>query len=517
MKLRILQVLALALIIAGSSCNNGTGNKSDKDSALTTKHKYMRYNANSPGGQKALAAMQKALDSMRKMDCSNVLSLYYQGAMHWIPDTINNNTLCPSYANKSQLKKAWDNCTHVPGIEINFLAWHRLYIWHFEEIVRKLSGDADFALPYWGYTDTTNLFANRVMNEMMRKEGSSLFEKSRFQPLNEGKPISGAIVKALDLKPLMRLKDVYLFTKTIDNAPHGAMHNYIGGGNANTYDIFNPIYNCNCNNTGPANDTCNGGLMANVPSAGFDPIFYLHHSNIDRIWQQWTNSPNGKLVTVDDLKAYPWGYTFFNPDGSEKDYTAEEVIAAIYNVDYEYDDTPTPAEAKDDATKAKKQPSLFLSAKKFADTVVSQKINKVMTDNTISFSVKNDAPKLQTLLKKDNSPKNTIIVMKVSFTREPKGIYQVYINQPKGQALNPDGDYFAGFMTFFGAKHHAQHIQGNTLSATGRAEKVFLFEMTDQFNTTNAAQKGTYEVSIVNEEGKGAAAITVESVSVIVK
>jgi tyrosinase len=27
-----------------------------------------------------------------------------------------------------------------------------------------------------------------------------------------------------------------------------------------------------------------GGDMASVPSAAYDPIFYLHHANIDRLW-----------------------------------------------------------------------------------------------------------------------------------------------------------------------------------------------------------------------------------------
>ena len=38
-----------------------------------------------------------------------------------------------------------------------------------------------------------------------------------------------------------------------------------------------------------------GGDMSSVPSAGFDPIFYLHHANIDRLWANWQASHPGAL------------------------------------------------------------------------------------------------------------------------------------------------------------------------------------------------------------------------------
>ena len=34
---------------------------------------------------------------MRAKDCSDPTSWYYQGAIHWIPDTIQDNKLCPFY------------------------------------------------------------------------------------------------------------------------------------------------------------------------------------------------------------------------------------------------------------------------------------------------------------------------------------------------------------------------------------------------------------------------------------
>jgi len=112
--------------------------------------KFIRRNIHSKEAQADVEALNKALSIMRQKSCSDPTSWYYQGAIHWIPDTIKNQNLCDSYHNISQLKEAWDNCTHTKESEIHFLVWHRLYIYHFEKIVRKLSGKKDFALPYWG-------------------------------------------------------------------------------------------------------------------------------------------------------------------------------------------------------------------------------------------------------------------------------------------------------------------------------------------------------------------------------
>jgi len=38
-----------------------------------------------------------------------------------------------------------------------------------------------------------------------------------------------------------------------------------------------------------------GGNMGSVPYAGFDPIFWLHHANVDRLWAVWQASNSGPL------------------------------------------------------------------------------------------------------------------------------------------------------------------------------------------------------------------------------
>jgi tyrosinase len=36
-----------------------------------------------------------------------------------------------------------------------------------------------------------------------------------------------------------------------------------------------------------------GGAMSQVPTAGYDPVFMMHHSMIDRLWYLWQTGPHG--------------------------------------------------------------------------------------------------------------------------------------------------------------------------------------------------------------------------------
>ena len=57
---------------------------------------------------------------------------------------------------RAQAEATWGKCPHSSGqtsFAANFFHWHRMYVFFFERIVRNLSGDDGFALPYWGYMD----------------------------------------------------------------------------------------------------------------------------------------------------------------------------------------------------------------------------------------------------------------------------------------------------------------------------------------------------------------------------
>jgi hypothetical protein len=441
-------------------------------SDTSSETRFVRSNVNSTKGQSDLEAMNTALSIMREKGCTDPMSWYYQGAMHWIPDSIGKNPLCESYSTVADLKEAWDNCTHSPSgkEKIHFLVWHRLYIWHFEKIVRKLSGKKDFALPYWSYTN--NNLTDRTLPAILRNPNSSLYESCRFDSLNNGYPISGEIERALDMTKLMSYTDYKTFCLNMNAAPHGAMHDYIGAGNDTTglLKFNNPI-------TGTITNT---GLMGWVPTAGFDPVFWLHHSNIDRLWQQWTNSPNGKMITLEELKSVEWPYVFFDENGKKVEYTMEQVIDIIYDMDYDFDDTKVYSKEKPLLTNGAQSKTLFSHN---ANAKVNNGLTKIKVENH--------------LLKSSNTTFSKMnMEVSVSFNKVPRGVYEVYLNVPSNEMPHPSSRYFVGFMNFFG---YDSKMQGKScrkgcctpLNTNGRPYTNFYYELSKE-----SVASGEYNVTI---------------------
>ena len=156
----------------------------------------------------------------------------------------------------------WCTCEHRTN---QFLTWHRMYMYYFEQVLRQASGDPTLTLPFWDYATDPKLpvalRATTYVNESGQTVPNPLRAAARRPNLNNGSAgLSANTVSSANAMAATTLTD---FSSRLETAPHGAVHCSIPSG------------------------SCPNGLMGAVASAALDPIFYLHHANMDRLYQCW--------------------------------------------------------------------------------------------------------------------------------------------------------------------------------------------------------------------------------------
>jgi Common central domain of tyrosinase len=229
---------------------------------------------------------------------------YFQAAMHWT--TKPPSQLPPGW------QKWWDHCTHESGqqsTEEFFLPWHRAYIYWFEVLIRsyvkQLGGPEDWTLPYWNYSGDYE--PNNPKGPWPRSVLPWVFGQAKL-PDNSVNPLfldtsRRGLQPGIQLRPTTPyyyqaydFTDYLDFNQTLDQTIHGAVHGDTGSGD------------------GVVSRT---GWMQSVPPAAFDPIFFLHHAEIDRFWVGWlknvpgTSNPtnSGWLDATDDPeRANRWNF-----------------------------------------------------------------------------------------------------------------------------------------------------------------------------------------------------------------
>jgi tyrosinase len=158
-----------------------------------------------------------------------------------------------------------------------FLPWHRAYILSFERICQELSGKPDFALPYWDWT---------VDREFPR----AFSESNRANPLFDPRPgVARGLALADDMvgprviSRIMNSPDFEAFGSTRPRGQNSTSPRWQQRAGSRTELEFNP-------HDGVHQSL--GGNMAIIPWASRDPIFYLHHANVDRLWTAWNRRGN---------------------------------------------------------------------------------------------------------------------------------------------------------------------------------------------------------------------------------
>ena len=194
-----------------------------------------------------LVGYRKAITAMKKLDPTNPCSWAYQAAIH-------GTTLTP-------VQTAWNTCEHGATY---FWSWHRMELYWFERIIRKYSGMYDWAIPYWDWTNAAEL----QLPPQFRVAGSVLYEAGRNAAMNNG---TGSLSATIPDSTANGLNNLNFFSAAgAISGTHGSIHVAIGGN------------------------------MGSVGTAARDPIFWVHHSQCDRLWNLWLALGNGRSSPTGD-------------------------------------------------------------------------------------------------------------------------------------------------------------------------------------------------------------------------
>ncbi len=164
-------------------------------------------------------------------------------------------------------------CEHgYPG----FLTWHRAYLLALEDALRRIN--CDVTLPYWDWSSgpTTGLPAAVSSPTYTNRSGAVV-----DNPLYSG-PVPTSIVSSGRTSRSATI-DTTSFDNQATDAQNAALNNDFDGFQQGLNDSHGDVH------------TAVGGEMGSVPTAGFDPIFYLHHANVDRIWAEWQKTHTAPL------------------------------------------------------------------------------------------------------------------------------------------------------------------------------------------------------------------------------
>ncbi|KAL8510634.1 hypothetical protein ACS0TY_017449 [Phlomoides rotata] len=226
----------------------------------------------------------------------------------------------PSDDPRSFMQQAYIHCAYCNGaynqpgqgdldIQVHnswlFFPFHRWYLYFYERILGKLIGDPTFALPFWNWDNPKGMTIPPVFLDPK----SALYDSKRNQD---------NLTAVIDLGLTGNKDTLQVVTNNLT-----IMYTEMVRGNADVYDFMGQPYRQGTQvNPGPGSSERgshtaahvfvgdprepSGEDLGNFYSAGRDPLFYCHHSNVDRMWTIWqyflpSNKVADKKITDPDF------------------------------------------------------------------------------------------------------------------------------------------------------------------------------------------------------------------------
>jgi tyrosinase len=398
----------------------------------------------------------KAIAKMQAKPLNDPTGWRYQAAIH---DYIREND--PNAQVTDQLPPApmqrlfWMQCQHNSWY---FLPWHRMYLAVFEQIVTKviveIGGPSDWALPYWNYSDSNNPNAAKLppaFRAANLPDGSinPLFVDQRNPGCNAGNVIADNdetdITQCMAESsytaariggnpgfggPATRFSHAGRVTGKLELTPHGSMHVAVGG------------------------------WMGAFETAALDPIFWLHHSNIDRLWAVWIARNALHLNPTDPAWLTALPFTFHDANGTEASMTPAQVVDTRQApLSYEYEDISDPL-----APSAVTEAARMVRPERFPEMVGATEAPVDLGDKRADIAIRLTTPTGPAALESVDADHEVYLNFENITASGPPENYSVYLNLPTNADPAKHPELMAGTLSTFGAaestRADAEHGSG---------------------------------------------------------
>jgi len=360
-----------------------------------------------------------------------------------------------------------DACSHANWW---FLPWHRGYLYYFERILREAANDPSLTLPYWNWTENPRFPARFLGADNPLNDGT--------RTVRSGNVADAGFVGPGVIRTIMGTTNFFTFASERSNNPGAGVGFGILEGTPHNY-IHRFV----------------GGNMRNPDLAARDPIFWLHHANVDRLWTRWVRKNPGRTTTNQSWRQQAFSY--FNRQGGPVTIRTAEMLNT-FDLDYRYDtQRPSAVEIGRAMAAAEFGPDeeprgepLFRGAA--PDSVIGSQPTTVTLEPTDRLRQRTDE---RAAMAEDVAQEATTLRLEVQGVAPPGnpdvGV-RVFLNLPGADASTPTDDphYVTSFAFFEHEGEHAEHEHGprafyaNVTPTLRRLQAAGLYSMGDPLETT---------------------------------
>lgn len=439
----------------------------------------------------------RAIREMWKRPLNDPTGWRYQAAIHGYrsDNPFLRQLAKPGDRKPSNERDVWNQCQHGSWY---FLPWHRGYLGCFEAIVREtirgLGGPADrWALPFWDYSDTTNQFARLVRPEFLEANlpdgtPNALFQNVRRAPFTPRQTPLGRAgdfgLDALEVRLAALTQPSYSAPANVPSFGGGVTGFSHGGSQGTTGQLEASPHGDVHMAVGFDERTRQGFWMGGFNTAGLDPLFWLHHCNLDRLWDVWIANRHSNPTDARWLRpsnaatGQKMPFILHMPGRPNFTFVPADVVNAARSVfAYRYEGLAAPAPSRPGLAMAPSRPRVApvdeTPPQLIGATSGPVELDGGRAKTSVSLRGLRRATPGRRGLAAQPAPRIFLSIENI-VSEGPSLPYRVYLNVPDGFDPDQYEDHFVGTLPMFGVRDATR--EDGTHGGSGLS---YVFDVTD--------------------------------------